>query len=58
MAGHLFVDMPSSVALGIVKMQTRLATADILQLLSMPVRQEENHVIDEVYCCEGYVLWQ
>jgi hypothetical protein len=29
MAGHLFLDMPSSVALEIVKMQMQLAMADI-----------------------------
>jgi hypothetical protein len=29
MGGHLFVDMPSSAALGIVEMQMQLAMADI-----------------------------
>jgi hypothetical protein len=38
-SGHLFLDMPSSVALGIVEMRMQLATADIFQLLSMPVNQ-------------------
>jgi hypothetical protein len=36
-AGYLFLDTPSSVTLGIVEMQTQLAMADSLQLLSMPV---------------------
>jgi hypothetical protein len=58
MAGHLFLDMLSSVALGIVEMRAQLATADILQLLSMPVSQWKNPVVDEEYCCEGCVLWQ
>jgi hypothetical protein len=37
MAGDLFLDIPSSVALGIVEMQ--LAIADIAQLVSIPVRR-------------------
>jgi hypothetical protein len=57
MAGHLFLDMPNSVVLGIVEMRMQPATADILQLLSMLVSQRKNHVIDEVYRCEGCVLW-
>jgi hypothetical protein len=31
-AGHLFLDMPSSVALGIVEMQMPFATDDVLPL--------------------------
>jgi hypothetical protein len=52
MAGHLFLDIPSSVAFGIVEIQMQIAAADILQLLSMPVRQWKNHVIGEVCRCE------
>jgi hypothetical protein len=37
MAGHLFLGMPGTVAFGIVEMQMQLATADIPQLLSLPV---------------------
>jgi hypothetical protein len=58
MAGHLFLDMPSSGALGIVEMQMQLATADITQLLTMPVVQGKNHIIDQVCRDEGSVLWQ
>jgi hypothetical protein len=60
--GHIdgwppLLDMPSTVVLGIGKMQMQLATADIPQLLSMPVSQWKNHVIDEVCRYEGYVPW-
>jgi hypothetical protein len=58
MAGYLFLDMLSSMALGIVEMQKQLATAHILQLLSIPASQWKDFVIDEVYHCEGCVLWQ
>jgi hypothetical protein len=57
MTGYLFLDMLSSVALAIVKMQMQPATATIPQLLSMPVSQRKNHVIDEIDCCEGCVMW-
>jgi hypothetical protein len=36
MDGYLFLDIPSSVALGIVEMQMQLVTPDIPQLLSIP----------------------
>jgi hypothetical protein len=50
MAGHLWLDIPSSVALGIVKIQMQLVTTNIPQLLGMPVIQWKNRVMDEVYC--------
>jgi hypothetical protein len=53
MADHLFLDVPSSAALGIVEIQMQLATADIIHLLSMPVSQSKNHAMNEVCCCEG-----
>jgi hypothetical protein len=58
MAGHLLLDLPSSIALGIVEMQMQLATLDIPKLLSMVISEWKNHVLDEVYRCEGWVLWQ
>jgi hypothetical protein len=39
MADHLFLDMPSSVALGIVKMQMQLVMAHMTPLLSVPAGQ-------------------
>jgi hypothetical protein len=43
-ASHLFLDIPSRVALGIVEMRMQLATADVTKLLSMPVSQlKESH---------------
>jgi hypothetical protein len=43
-AGDLFLDKPSSVALGVIEMQMQLATADIPKLLGMTVSQlEESH---------------
>jgi hypothetical protein len=48
MVDHLFLPMPSSVALGIVEIYMQLARADMLQLLSMPVGQWENLVINEI----------
>jgi hypothetical protein len=57
MARGIFLNMASSVGLGIVEMLMQLATADIFQL-SMPVSQWKNHVVDEVYRCEAFVLWQ
>jgi hypothetical protein len=50
--------MPSSVAHGIIEMQMQLATADIPQLLVIPVGQWKNHLVDEVCRYEGYALWQ
>jgi hypothetical protein len=58
MTGHPFLDMPSSMVLGIVEIQMQLATADIPQLLGMRVSQWKCHVIDEVSRCERCVLWQ
>jgi hypothetical protein len=58
MAGHMFLNMPGSLALGIVEMQMQLATADIPQVLGMPVNEWKNHVIGKLYLCEGCVLWQ
>jgi hypothetical protein len=57
MAGHLFLDMPSSMALGVVEIQMQLVTADIFQSLSLPVSQWKNHVTGEAYLCKGCVLW-
>jgi hypothetical protein len=37
MAGHLFLDMPSSVTVGIVEMQMQSATSDIPRLLNLLV---------------------
>jgi hypothetical protein len=37
MVGHLLLDMPRSVALGIVETQMQLVAANILQLPSTPV---------------------
>jgi hypothetical protein len=54
MAGHLFLDMLTNMALGIVEMKMQLATADIPQLIS----QWKNCVTDEIYRCDGRVLWQ
>jgi hypothetical protein len=56
MAGHVFLDMPSSVALGIVEMQIHHATGDATALLSVPSDQENNHVVDKVCGCERRVL--
>jgi hypothetical protein len=58
MAGHFFLDMPSSVQLGIAEMQIQCATGDVLQLLSVPVGQWNNHVIDKVCRCKRHALWQ
>jgi hypothetical protein len=58
MTRYRLLDKPSSVALGILEMQMQLGTASIPQLVSMPVGQWKNCVIDEIYRCEGCVLWQ
>jgi hypothetical protein len=56
MASRLFLDMPNSVVLGIAEMQMQHVMDDIPQLLSILVLRWKNHVIDEVYRCEGYVM--
>jgi hypothetical protein len=58
MAGHLFLDMPSSVAVGIVEMQMQFATGDIPPLLNLPVGQWNNRVVDKGCRCERCTLWQ
>jgi hypothetical protein len=56
MAGHVFLDMPSSVVLGIVEMQIHHAAGDVTALLSVPSDQANNHIVDKVRGCERRVL--
>jgi hypothetical protein len=58
MVRYLFLDMPSSVALGIVEMQMQFATGSITPLLSVPAGQANTQVVGKVSRGEGYALWQ
>jgi hypothetical protein len=48
MTGHLFLDMPNSVARRIFEMQMQFATRDVHPLLTVQVRQWNNHAVDNV----------
>jgi hypothetical protein len=57
MAGHLFLDMPSCVALGIVKMQKQSATCDVSPLLGVSSGQRNSHFAEKLCGCGQGVLW-
>jgi hypothetical protein len=57
-AAHLFVDMPSGLALGLFEMQLQFATVYVTPLHPVPAREGNNHVVDKVYQCERHALRQ
>jgi hypothetical protein len=58
MAGRPFMDMPSSVALGIVEMFIQFVTGYVTPLPGVPAGQGNGHVADTESRCERRALWQ
>jgi hypothetical protein len=56
MACHLFLEMPSRVALGIIEIQILFAMSYVTPLLSVRAGQENHHVVENVYRCERRAL--
>lgn len=56
MARHLFLDMPSSLTLGIVERQMKFAKCYVIPLLSIPAGQGNDHVADKVFAVNSVLV--
>jgi hypothetical protein len=58
MAGHLFLDFPGSVVVGIAECKHSLRRAMVLPLLTARASQWNNYVVEKVCLHKRRAMWQ